>query len=579
MRLRAYALPIEKPRGEPLPMNPEPRMGGWIWFAPHQDHEKVVQVTDAGRLALVGVKQKRNDDFPLFFLVPQNPLDKNLGMLLEPLLKPDLTEKETRSRSQIVYAAEPDNFWVLALGKLLRLRLLLAARGGPTVRPAWEKAIPLGSPLHEAQFFEYPFDAGAEKLPTLMLVTDPVNREVCLATAVDARDGTIRWQRQLGLVSRGEPVMLGQRLVALDQGGGLFTFDAARPAGDKDEWLVGSLSIATSLDDGEAPPILVPRPDGKAAYEFAIPIVPKTGPNPPALILRRIVDKGGPKPLVEVHQHPLREQLALAGKPAINESGILVPLSDGSILRFNLDGTFAGQGPSWKVGDDPETQTFIIWLNSEEFITTHGGNNINRWQWTGKNRFILVPVQDNPADPTKRMPANIATEPFVLPPEKEGEGVRVLIACEDRTLYLLEGRAPKAVKLGEEGLRVDKKATLKGKPTGGPFKFGENILVIVDRNRLVCLKPGELEPLWEYESQGDAIVGQPQLIDAMLLVANQSGQFVGLDPKTGKPLGKGYTIRANVGPACSPVAFGKNQAFAPLTDGTILLLDLNQLRQ
>jgi hypothetical protein len=65
----------------------------------------------------------------------------------------------------------------------------------------------------------------------------------------------------------------------------------------------------------------------------------------------------------------------------------------------------------------------------------------------------------------------------------------------------------------------------------------------------------------------------------MVLVASQSGQFIGLDPKTGKPLGKGYTLKANIGPACSPVAFGKNQAFAPLTDGTILLLDLKQLRQ
>ena len=584
MRLRAYALPIENPRGDPLPMNPEPRVHGWIWFPPHQDAEKVVQVTDDGKLALVGVKQKFNEDSPLFLLVPQNPQEKNLGIALEPLLKPDLKEKEARSRAQIAFAAEPDNFWVLAQGKLLRLRLLLAARGGPTVRAAWPDAIDLGSPLHEAQFFTYPFEAGGVPSPTLMLVTEPLNREVCLATAIDAENGAIRWQRQLGLVSRGEPVMLGQRLLALDQGGGLFTFDAARPAGGKDEWLVGSRRVAASLDDGESPPILVPGPDGKSAYEFAIPTVPENGPNP-KLILRRIVDRDAPKPLVEEKPHELRaHHLALAGKPAINASGILVPLSDGSILRFNLDGAYEGEGPSWKVAhDDPETHTFIVWLNKEEFLTTHGGRNINRWQWLeGQNQFYIVPPQENPADPTIRMPANIATAPLAIPPANPGASVRALVACEDKTLYLIEGRVPpKALKLGEDGLKVvtDKKSSFKGKLTGGPFQFGDNILVIVDQNRLICLKPGDGEPLWEYQSEGDAIVGQPRLIEDMVLVSNQSGQFVGLDPKTGKPLGKGYTLKANVSPACSPVAFGKNQAFAPLTDGTVLLLDLNQLRK
>jgi outer membrane protein assembly factor BamB len=588
MKLRAYALPIDNPRGDPLPMNPEPKMRGWIWFRPHQDAEKVVQVTDAGKLALVGVKQQRNEDNPLFLLVPPNPKEKELGQGLERLLRPEPFELAERSRSLIAYAAEPDNFWVLAFGRLMRMKLLLAAMSGPVVRNAWEweKPLSLGSPLHEAQPFEYPFEAGAEKSTTLMLVTEPLNREVCIATAVDANNGTIRWQRQLGLVSRGEPLSLGKTLIALDQGGSLSTFDASGTAGEKDQWLVGSRSIALSLDEGKTPPVLVAGPDGQSAYEFAIPIVPLD--KRANLIIRVIQDRGGPQPMVQVKTKELREHLALAGKPAVNKKGILVPLSDGSILRFNLDGTYFAEGPSWKMraqgeGDreDPETSTYITWLNDEEFVTVHGGRNMNRWRWKpgAFGGHDVIPAPNNENDPTIRMPANIVTEPVALPPDKDSGDVRLLVACEDRNVYLVEGRAADKVKAGEQGLKVIKHSNPKGKVTGGPFILGDRFLAIADRNRLLCFQPGERDPLWEYKSEGEAIVGRPQVVQDMLLLADQSGRFVGLDPKTGKLLGEGYTLKANVGPACSPVAFGKNQAFAPLTDGTILLLDLNQLRK
>src|SRR5262249_51465346 len=156
-------------RDEPLTMNPEPRMRGWIWFPPHQDAEKVIQVTDDGRLALVGVKQRRTQDNPLFMLVLPNPRDKGLGLDLEELLKPDAFEKKERSRAQIAYAAEPDNFWVLAHGKLMRLGLLMSAKSGPKVQSGWDNgAISLGSPLHDSQMFKYPFESDAEPSPTLM---------------------------------------------------------------------------------------------------------------------------------------------------------------------------------------------------------------------------------------------------------------------------------------------------------------------------------------------------------------------------------------------------------------------------
>ena len=76
----------------------------------------------------------------------------------------------------------------------------------------------------------------------------------------------------------------------------------------------------------------------------------------------------------------------------------------------------------------------------------------------------------------------------------------------------------------------------------------------------------------------DAIVGQPRVIEDVLVIADQSGRYLGLNPFTGRPRAPGYRLRASVGPAASPVAFGRRQAFAPLTDGTVLLLSLEPLR-
>ncbi len=54
---------------------------------------------------------------------------------------------------------------------------------------------------------------------------------------------------------------------------------------------------------------------------------------------------------------------------------------------------------------------------------------------------------------------------------------------------------------------------------------------------------------------------------------------MGLDAATGQARGPGYQLRVSVGPAAAPVGFGPGRAFAPLTDGTALLLPLWPLRE
>jgi hypothetical protein len=115
--------------------------------------------------------------------------------------------------------------------------------------------------------------------------------------------------------------------------------------------------------------------------------------------------------------------------------------------------------------------------------------------------------------------------------------------------------------------------------TAGPFSRGKWVGCVVDRRRLVWFDPGKDQPLWGYGTpRNDELVGQPHLVGDVLLVADATGRFVGLDPETGKERGPGYELQAAVAPATAPVAFGKDRAFVPLTDGTVLLLPMRHFR-
>jgi hypothetical protein len=595
MQLRAYALPVENPRAERIPMNPDPRMDGWAWFSPHQDAEKIVIISDEGQLGLYGVRQKRTEDNPLFTLAPLDVTKKGAAVSLpghkrnflgssirdkgEPSAPDGPVDKaKWRGRSLVAYAAEEDNFWVLTYGKLQRLSLLLTAQG-PQLLKAWKSPgtpVELGSALHASQVFDFRYEQGAPPATTLMLVTQPLNRQMCVATAVDAETGTIRWQRQLGIVSRGEPMPFGGGVLALDQSGGAFWFDPQK-LGDKEQAGRGQ-KLGDALDDGETPPLLLAGLDGQSAYEFAIPT-----PAPGAkweLVVRRFLTNGGLLPTVAENRIPLEGPAHIAGSLSINPSGILVPLSNGEVMRVGLDGKQVSEGPPWRPSwEDASLRSFTTWTSESDLLTTNGRNGLLRWDWTpGKNEWKTVPERKED-ETTLDMPSRIVTAPLALPAEKGG--LRVLVACADRTLYLVDGPDQATAFKTKEGLRITKerKWTLPGEITAGPFTIGKDIYVIVERNRLfrIDLANPVLGP--EFKCEGEALVGQPQMIEGMIVVADQSGRFVGLDPATLKPYGKGYKLLASVGPAASPVAFGPDLAFAPLTDGTVLLLSLAQLRQ
>jgi outer membrane protein assembly factor BamB len=541
MQLRAFALPIEGGQVVPPAVQTEPTRG-WPWFQPYHDPEKLVLVTDAGVVGLFGIRQFRNQDSALFPWVRE-----------EIRVEDSAGQGAAAGRAQVVHC-QGDDLWVLAHGGLQKLSTVLYSATGPrvTVDPAWKEPLPLGSPLHQSQV-----DAAGS---TLFVVTQSLTRLACLATSVDADSKQVRWQRQLGLVCQGEPLLLGgPGVLALDQGGGVFAFDpAAHPDRADRQWQLGGRALAKPLDDNPAfRPVLVPGRDGQSAYEIAC-----TGKGTHLVIRRFHAEKDGHKLVADPDgEKSVELPAAPAGSPAVGATGLLLPLADGTLLRVPLppDPGGAVTGPDWRTArGNVAARGYVVWINDTDLLTSDGGRGLTHWAWP----FPKTWTSPGTVELSER--ARISAAPVVLPGKDE---VRVCVATADGVLTLLRGQDLEEVRHWELG----------GKITTAPFERGGRVGCVVDRRRLVWIDPERQDPVWEYRSPGEEIVGQPQVIENMLVVADEAGRFVGLDMATGRPRGPGFTLKASVAPAASPVAFGPGRAFAPLTDGTVLLLSLPHL--
>ena len=128
---------------------------------------------------------------------------------------------------------------------------------------------------------------------------------------------------------------------------------------------------------------------------------------------------------------------------------------------------------------------------------------------------------------SRELPARVATAPLLLSAEKPDSELRLLVADADGFVHLLRG----------EQLTMARSWRLNGKITSGPYLLGQRVGCIVDERRLVCLDPDQPEAVWTYARPNADIVGQPQLVGDLLVVADSQGGVLALNPATGQPLG------------------------------------------
>jgi hypothetical protein len=525
-RLRAFALPVAGPEQQPL--RPEARLPGWSWFPPAHDAERLALATDAGQLAVYGLRQPGSRDTALFPIAAETlpPADK---------------QSPAAGHALIAYA-KGDHFWMLMHGALRQWQAPVFRATGPRLVPAWREAVALGAPLHEAQV-----QVDEDGQAVCVLVTKGQTEESCLVTAVEPHSAKVRWQTRLGLLCKPPLLAVGDKVLARDEGGGLYLFEAGQ--GDKLSAGFAAGGRALTPPGGPRTLLLFRGPD-RSAFALA-----GSNQGTPATYMLRRLDLGD-KPATAVKQITL--PAPFVGTPGVGPGCLVFPLGNGILFRQPLAGGPAAAGPNWRARHaDADAAGHVAWAGGQEYLVTDGSTALRRLSWpedgTWEERTSVS------------LPQRIVAAPVVLATGQEGVGLRVAVADAGRTITVLEG----------PDLKVVRQWQLGGNITTGPFARAGIICCVLDHRRLVCLSLGSKE-VHEHLAEAD-IVGQPDLVDKHLLVASVDGRFVAVNLETGKAEGPGYRLQADVAATAGPVPWGKDVLFAPLTDGTVLLLPLSRL--
>jgi outer membrane protein assembly factor BamB len=570
VRLRVFDLPINDRNAREKVFKTPVGLLGWTWFDPFHDAERLILLSDAGRLGLFGFRQPLNRDQALFPILSRDPTVAREGFNLPALLFPKEPPR-SRSRSEVVQI-QADDMWVLATDRLQRLRLAWDPTEGPQVIPVWKEAIEVGSPVHASQVLED--RTGRTRLVT---VTQPPRRSSTWVTAVDDDQGELLWRRQLGLVCQGAPVPIpvakGQPIwLTLDQAGALVGLDPTRYVPQKGTpWVSDKRNqlIADSLDANPAQvPVVLMAVDGMSAYVLACPGEGR------GLVIRHVKPTDSDRQL-EAKETRLSLQAPLVGRPALVGGHVILPLANGTLVRLPLPlpagNTEAESGPSWRADRvDPDVRCHIVALSGSRFLTTDGARGLAVWEWASdSDRPVPLPA-DRFEGVTLELPRRVTG--LAMVPGKESQ---VVVSDSDGNLSLINVQA-------NGGLAILRTWSLGGPITTGPFirntSEGVRIACVVDRARLVWIDPSQAKSLWTYQSPGDdGIVGEPEFAGQWLVVADQSGFYVALDAKTGQAQGDGYQLGGSIAPAATPVLFQKDRLLAPLSDGTLMLLGVERL--
>ncbi|MFL5340106.1 MAG: PQQ-binding-like beta-propeller repeat protein [Gemmataceae bacterium] len=535
MKLRAFPLLVQ---GQTLtlgdPRDTEPVMG-WSWFAPMSDNEHLAVVTDNGSWALFGVNQKGNADDPLY------PIDVSAR-----------SEVRNLSRGQVVHMEERA-FWFLANGELNMRPLGFFRNDGQRLAPPAWKGVKLGAPLHAPQ-------ASADR-ETLFVVTQTASPPAWMATAIETHTGNVKWQRPLGLAPLGDPLKLGELVYQLDQGGGLYQIDpkqVAVPQGA--EWVMGGQSVLPSRNDVAAPPVMLKAADGNSAY-----VVFTTGDGK-QLLVRHVVPG---RPVKEFPAATL--PAGVAGTPLLAGNALVLPLVNGTLFRIGIGAKDGEVGPDWRgSGLTDSARAFVVALG-EDLLATDGARGLKVFHWPAGQQYQLKQEA--------KVNSRIVAAPLVVPTKDAPP--RVLVAEADGRVTALEGDAL------TQGLKWELRTRLRkgNEITAGPFLMeggdpaNPQVLLVMDQSRLVCLTLDSQEPAWTYEAKGKGLAGTPRRRGDALIVTDLSGRYEAIEAASGAAIGSGFPVVGVLpsAPAAAPVDFGPGRMFAPLADGTVLLLPLEAL--
>lgn len=508
---------------------------GWSWFTPPTTPDRITVVTDEGDLGVYGFN-----------------LD-NATEAIFPIVE-DKSRTVARAAGDAFRAlaihSDEHLLWIMAEGQLRHLALDMLNQRFKPVWPAASAAAPIaGVPLHEASF-----QRSAQRI---FVTTRSAQRDEVLMSAVNADDGALIWQRQLGTAPATDPWLVGNRIVLLDRCGRLLqieknadetdlnmTHDAPAPPAAANQqmlWLPDSFAADAATDGASGWLLLQLDPQGK---QLAMRNLGKT--------LNAAADSAG---WIQLNL----PGVALHGRPAVLGTSLIAPCSDGRLHRIALDGTSINQRneqPFAWIAENavvPEQTARLYPLAENRLLLLDGRqarwleaavtNGVEHWKQIGSS-FIAA--------------ANLVNEPLFT-----------------KDFILLTDASHHVYRLARDKPEVEPPHwKLPASISGSPLLAGterDHVLLVLDQQRLVSFDlraPHAAEPKWSVELKS-RLCGRPIASKNVVLVTEESGHVTGLRVDSGQAAGS-VSLGHGVIPAAAAVPYGKGKIVVPLADGTLL---------
>lgn len=529
--LKVRVFPVQASGKDYKPVD-EFTLPGQSWFTPYFDGDTLGLITDKGYLAVFGVNRDTADVKPL------TPIVEGLIPGMAPV-GADASNLQPKARAQVAFVGLGE-WWALADNKLVHVRVdpfrkqLVAA-------PAL--TVELGSPLHEATL------SPDGKL--VIVVSLSPDRRI-LATALDRVTGGVVWQRQLGLVPTQDSVSLGEETLTIDKSGALYLVKASQIPDKLDvpwlsvgDWPAGAVKGMTYAR-------LLTPPGGRSAVCLVY-----NGLTQQVLLRRYDPARGVAERTYSLPSAPL-------GSAAVSDDGtVIIPCRDGFLHEFHVDQPTPGARFTWRAGEGASLSApgHALLLSDKELLATDGLRKIQRWERMDGKTWARVAAGD------LTLGSRIVTPILGL---KDPSGQPAICLGDD---------TGKLTVLAVGNLPSSREWEVKGNITRGPFRLGESRLgCVVDGSKLYWFDlngPDGESLTHDVAAAGDpeaGIVGQPQAVGEFILIPELSGKFTWLKAKTGENAGSAIQLVGSLVPASGAVPLGKHWSFAPLSDGTVLLI-------
>ncbi len=513
---------------------------GWSWFPPTHHDGKLASVTDNGHFSLLRVVKPMDLDSPFVTRFEETlPSAGGFG---------DLDD-----RSQVVSMTNATT-WSLIHGRLRKFHAGFY-RDGHRVRQLSLKSAYLGTPLHGSETRKREGGNQAFYLTTRRGGSNYL-------TALDSYSGATLWEKRIGLRVHHPPIVVGQKMVCMIPNGEVILLDRGRFPKGRQSWYDGAKGT-TTLPKSYLPIWSQVDPSKKVLWILGSP----TKESPRILRLRKIFPTN-PK---RSNEMAWRLKSPLQGTPAISrvrdgankeKTWLIIPQENGTLVRKSLDGAVE-MGPTWRAAQaDNNALGHVVWVRDNHYLVTDGSRGIKQYLWVNETSRM------EQANAT--LEGRILQAPVLLPPKKGGNP-RVLLIDKSNKITLWD-----AIDLDDAPLIREWK--FQGELTRGPFPRKNRFGVILNETRLLWFDPSRNEKRWEYTAAA-AIVGEPQLIDGKLVVADIAGRVVVVNPKDGKVLKEVEALLPTASPLTTPVAWSPGWTFIPLTDGTAVWWPLDSKKQ